>query len=119
MTEPRRLKSAKPKSAKAKREKKTEAQPEKSSGKIKHLLKKEVNIPLPDSRLGNILSKKGRIFPGFMANAWNELKQVIWPDRRETVKLTFAVLAFTLGLGMAIAGVDFVLEKIFKEVILP
>ncbi len=54
----------------------------------------------------------------FFRDAWKELRQVIWPDRRTTVRLTFAVFAFALIFGIVIALVDFGLDKLFKKVFL-
>lgn len=60
----------------------------------------------------------GRIFwPRYFRNAWKELRQVTWPTRRETWKLTFAVLIFAVVFGLAAAGTDFVLDKIIRRII--
>ncbi len=54
----------------------------------------------------------------FFRDAWKELRQVVWPDRRTTVRLTFAVFMFALIFGIIIAIVDFGLDKVFKKVFL-
>lgn len=59
-----------------------------------------------------------RIIPPYFKNSWKEIKLVTWPSLGTTTKLTFVVLAFSLVFGLAIAGVDWVLDKGFKEFIL-
>lgn len=60
----------------------------------------------------------GWLVPRYFINAWREVKQVTWPTRRETWRLTFAVFLFALIFGSLIAGVDKVLDEFFKKVIL-
>lgn len=60
----------------------------------------------------------GNIFwPPYFRNAWKELRQVTWPGRRETWKLTFAVLVFAVVFGLAAAGTDLVLDKIIRRIV--
>ncbi len=90
-------------------------------GRFKKLptkLQKSYHLPLPDSKVGNILSKKVNIFPSFIKNSLIELRQVNWPDRKTTIKLSFAVVIFATVFGTIVALLDFGLDKIFKEVIL-
>lgn len=63
-----------------------------------------------------ILSKV--LFLNYFYNAFQELKLVTWPSTRVTWRLTGAVLAFGIIFGLMIAGLDFVLEKAFREVLL-
>ena len=65
-------------------------------------------------------SKKRRfhILPSPLRNAWAEVRQVTWPGRKETVRLTIAVLIFSIIFGSFIAVLDLGLDKLFKEVIL-
>ena len=37
---------------------------------------------------------------------FNELKKVTWPTREETTRLTVAVLAVTITIGLLLGGVD-------------
>ncbi len=80
--------------------------------------KKEYYLPLPNTRLGNWLNKRRTFIPQILRNAWNELRQVTWPNRSETIKLTVSVLLFALFFGSLIAGVDYVLDNVFRRVIL-
>lgn len=54
----------------------------------------------------------------FFRDAWKELVQVTWPSARETVRLTWAVFAFSIVFGVVIALVDYGLDKVFRKVFL-
>ncbi len=69
-------------------------------------------ITWPFRILGRIL------FPKYIRNSFQELKLVHWPNRRETLRLTFAVLVFALIFALVVSGIDFVLDKLFREVLL-
>ena len=58
------------------------------------------------------------IVPRYFKESWKELKQVTWPSTKDTFRLTFIVLLFSLVFGGLIAGVDYGLDKIFKALIL-
>ncbi len=61
----------------------------------------------------------GRVLlPVYFRNSWRELRLVTWPDRRTSWKLTYAVIVFSILFGVIIAAVDFVLDKLFKELII-
>ncbi len=79
---------------------------------------KEYHVPLPDNKLGRLLSKRGRLVPKFLREAWAEIKLVTWPNRRETYRLTVAVFIFAVVFGVMVALLDMGMDKIFKEVII-
>jgi preprotein translocase SecE subunit len=54
----------------------------------------------------------------YFRNSWRELRQVEWPDRKQTAKLTFAVFLFAIFFGVMISLADYGLDKLFKQVIL-
>lgn len=58
------------------------------------------------------------LVPRYFINSWQELKQVTWPGRRETWRLTAAVFIFAIVFGVLIYGVDAALDKIFRETVL-
>lgn len=58
------------------------------------------------------------LVPRYFINSWREVKQVAWPSRSETWRLTGAVLIFAIVFGSLVAGVDKVLDEVFKKVIL-
>lgn len=58
------------------------------------------------------------IVPRYLRNAWRELRQVTWPNRIETLRLTTAVIIFSVVFGILIAITDYGLDKVFKKVIL-
>lgn len=58
------------------------------------------------------------LVPRYFVNSWREVRQVTWPNRRETWRLTLAVFIFAIVFGALVAGVDKVLDLLFKKVIL-
>ena len=58
------------------------------------------------------------LYPPYFRNAVKELRMVTWPDRRKTWRLTYAVIVFSAVFGVLVAGVDFGLDKLFREFIL-
>lgn len=58
------------------------------------------------------------VVPRYFRNAFAELKLVQWPKARLVWRLTGAVLVFGLIMGLAVAGLDWVFEKLFREVLL-
>ncbi len=54
----------------------------------------------------------------YFRNSWKELKLVTWPDRKQTMQLTFAVFVFAFVFGVMITLTDMGLERIFKQLLL-
>lgn len=83
-------------------------------------------VRLPQNRAGNGIRKAGRIirkvlgrlFPKYFVNSWKEVRQVTWPNRKETWRLTMAVFIFAIIFGALVAGVDKVLDDVFKKLVL-
>jgi preprotein translocase SecE subunit len=57
------------------------------------------------------------IVPPYFRNSWRELKLVTWPNRKQSRQLTFAVIMFSVVLGVFVALLDLGFGKLFKEVI--
>lgn len=82
----------------------------------------------PLRKAGRLIGKLGkyRVFrwisyifvPPYIRNSWKELRLVSWPNMRMTLRLTYAVIVFSVVFGLIVAGVDWVLDKIFKELII-
>jgi preprotein translocase SecE subunit len=71
------------------------------------------------ARVGRAIKKALRwITPNYFINSWREVRQVTWPSRRETWRLTVAVFIFAVIFGALVAGVDKVLDVIFKKIVL-
>lgn len=76
-------------------------------------------IPSPLRKIGRGIGKGlGWLAPRYFINAWREVRQVTWPSRHETRRLTGAVLIFAVVFGALVFGVDKVLDIIFKKVVL-
>jgi preprotein translocase SecE subunit len=58
------------------------------------------------------------LVPKYFVNSWRELRQVHWPNRRETWRLTLAVFVFAIIFGAMVAGVDKGLDALFKKLVL-
>lgn len=66
-----------------------------------------------------VLSIVGRIiFPKYIRNSFKELTRVEWPNFKESLRLTYAVLVFAVLFGAAIALLDYGLTKVFKIILL-
>lgn len=77
----------------------------------------------PVSRfLVRILKFIGKILawlvPSYFVNAWREVRQVNWPSRKETWRLTLAVIIFAIVFGALVAGVDKVIDVLFRKLVL-
>lgn len=66
--------------------------------------------------VGRVLSKV--LLINYFIESWREVRQVTWPNRRETAQLTFAVFAFATVFGIIITIVDYGLDKLFKQILL-
>lgn len=58
------------------------------------------------------------IIPPYFRNSWRELKQVTWPDRKQTWQLTSTVFIFAIIFSLVIGITDFGLEKIFRRILI-
>jgi len=54
----------------------------------------------------------------YVHSSFSELKEVTWPTRREGLRLTSAVIMFSVVFGALIAVVDYGLDKVFKQLLL-
>jgi preprotein translocase SecE subunit len=108
----------------------TQAEADKNPGKIKKVatktsgaLKKTRITANPVTKL---LARVGRgilwilrkLVPKYFVNSWREVRLVAWPARRETWRLVMAVFIFAAIFGAMVAGVDKVLDIIFKKLVL-
>jgi len=75
-------------------------------------------IKLPNNKVGRFMTTNRKVTPKFFREAWAEVKQVSWPNRKETTKLTLAVFAFAIVFGVTIGVVDYGLDKLFRELLL-
>lgn len=58
------------------------------------------------------------IIPPYFRNSWHELRLVTWPNRKTSLQLTWAVILFSVIFAVLIGSFDFVLGKLFKDVII-
>lgn len=110
--------AAGPKPEKRRRVKKTASIAFRPLRKAYHFGKKEIYLPLPDNRIGRFLNKRRSFIPNYFKESWKELRQVTWPTRKETFKLTLAVFTFAIVFGLMVAVVDFGLDRLFRKIFL-
>ncbi len=53
----------------------------------------------------------------FLGEVKTELGKVIWPSRRETVKYTITVIAFSLVVAFILGAADYLLLKLFEAIV--
>ena len=53
----------------------------------------------------------------FVQEAWQELKKVYWPSRKETYAATAVVIIVVILVSVYLAAVDFVLTKAIQAVL--
>lgn len=82
------------------------------STKIKKL--KFLTAPLI---LVKFLAKPFIKFGKYLKGAWSEIRQVHWPNRKTTWKMTGAVLIYTTLLILFILAVDAIVSTIFNQII--
>jgi preprotein translocase SecE subunit len=66
--------------------------------------------------IGRILAKV--LLLNYFRSSWQELRQVSWPDRKQTAQLTLAVFLFAIFFALIITAVDYGLDRLFKDVII-
>ncbi len=53
----------------------------------------------------------------FLNETYTELKQVVWPTRKEVVRLTLIVITLSVLVGIYIGGLDFIFAKIMEFIL--
>jgi len=53
----------------------------------------------------------------FIQEAWQELKKVYWPSRKETYAATGVVIVVVILVSIYLAGVDFILTKAIQAML--
>ena len=60
-----------------------------------------------------ILNRIGR----YLKEVRAEVQKVVWPSREATLRLTAAVLAFTVAMSVALGLIDWVFTKLFGFIV--
>jgi len=72
--------------------------------------KKPARAPKEKGDRTNVLRAVG----GYLKGSWYELRAVRWPDRKNTWKMTGALIVFTLGFAVLILIIDAGFQYIFN-----
>jgi preprotein translocase subunit SecE len=75
-------------------------------------------VPVPDNKAGKVLKKRVRIVPKFVRESWAELKLITWPTKKEAARLTLAVIIFAVAFSIFVQLLDFIFNKLIKEILL-
>lgn len=84
----------KPKAQTKPTETKTKAQAAKAKAKAKAKIKAKANTPEKPLKQVFILARPFVALGRYLRNSWRELRQVRWPNRAATWKMTLAVLVY-------------------------
>lgn len=58
-----------------------------------------------------------RRFIEFLKEAWQELKKVYWPSRKETYAATLVVIVLVLIMAFYLALIDFALTRVVQAIL--
>ncbi len=61
--------------------------------------------------------KRGNPLVVYLKGAWEELRKVTWPTRKETWKKSWVVIWFALAFAIFLGGMDFILNEIITAII--
>ena len=53
----------------------------------------------------------------YIKSSQQELKKVVWPTRKEVIRDTILVIAFSLGIALFLGAADYLLTLIIERVI--
>ncbi len=54
---------------------------------------------------------------GFLRETYSELKLVVWPTRKEVIRLTLIVITLSVLVGLYIGGIDFIFAKAMELIL--
>jgi preprotein translocase SecE subunit len=91
----------------------------KKANLLRKLLRHALRLMRPAAPIYRLILRILRaIVPRYLVNSWRELRLVSWPNRRETWRLTAAVMIFAIVFGFLVWAVDLGLDQIFKRFVL-
>ena len=64
------------------------------------------------------LSRSRPLAPRYLRESWAEMRQVAWPRPGQAMRLTLAVVLFSAFFAVLVSSIDWMLTKIFEEIIL-
>lgn len=81
---------------------------------------RKLTAPVRNTRIWKFLRRTilRSPFRGYFINSWRELRNVSWPDRKTSWKLTFTVVMFSVIFAVVTTGLDLGFERLAKEIFL-
>ncbi len=70
----------------------------------------------PARAIGRFLASV--LFFRYFRNSWKELRQVQWPNARETTKMTLAVFAFAVFFSLIVSLADWAINGVVEKLII-
>lgn len=61
-----------------------------------------------------MLAARTQTIQTLFRDSMSEIKKVNWPDQETARNLTFLVIGISIVLGIALGGIDFVLQRLFE-----
>ena len=74
--------------------------------------RKPVRAVHPIGRTGVEAKTSGRFT--FFRETWSEYRKVVWPTRRDVVRLTTIVIILTITLGIILGGIDYGFTRLIE-----
>lgn len=62
----------------------------------------------------SVLAARAQSVQGVFRDSMSEIKKVNWPDQETARNLTLLVIAISIVLGIALGGIDFLLQRLFE-----
>jgi preprotein translocase SecE subunit len=62
----------------------------------------------------SVLAARTQSVQRLFRDSMSEIRKVNWPDQETARNLTFLVVGISVVLGLALGGIDFVLQKVFE-----
>ena len=79
--------------------------------------KAEKAVKAKEARKADKAAAKKEKKVGYVRGSFQEIRQVRWPNRKETWKMTFSVLLYVIILATAIMLLDALLQFIFNKLL--
>lgn len=62
---------------------------------------------MPKRKASSKREGRARRFVKYISEIITELKKVVWPTRRDTIRLTLMVIAVSVAVGLTLGAVDY------------
>ncbi|MFC1598010.1 preprotein translocase subunit SecE [Patescibacteria group bacterium] len=60
---------------------------------------------------------KGNVLVEYLKGAYQEVKKVTWPTRKETWKKSWIVIWFSIGFAVFLGSLDYIMNKVLEVIL--